>query len=335
MNRALCLLVGIALTFPAFALDQPKQSKYDPRIQRVSYNAEDVVEINAAVGYATHIVLEEGEEIPRNGIASGFSSGWEFSDAKNNFFLKPISVKDSENKTIQPRADVWNTNLTLITNRRHYSFMLKLHEQPNPKVSFRVVFDYPESVAAAARIKADKQATAQRMAARPAPRNWHYTMHIGPNSQEIAPNMCYDDGRFTYIRFPGNREIPTFFAVADNRAESMVNVHIDPKRPDTVVIQRVLKQFNLRSGEMVVGVYNEQFDPVGLPPENGTTIPGVKRRIKDEAASPVADQSFIPTPPPAPVTPAPASLSYGQAYADPRAPVVPAQPPLKRGDDDE
>jgi P-type conjugative transfer protein VirB9 len=344
MMRIVCLLAAFVLAAPALAIDQPKQSKYDPRIQRVAYNELDVVAVNAGVGYATHIVFEEGEEV--GPIASGFSNGWEFSDSRNNFYLKPKSVKDSEGKITQPRADLWNTNLVITTNRRHYSFMLKLHENPAPNVSFRVVFSYPQAEAEAARVKAGKQATQQKLAARAAPRNWHYTMHIGKDSQEIAPTMAYDDGRFTYVRFPGNREIPALFAVADNKAESMVNVHIDPKRPDVVVMQRVLKQFVLRSGEMVVGVYNENFDSVGLPPQDGTTVPGVKRVIKDMPAA--NDATYAPpATAPVPASPAPASTpAYSTVADDPRAPylpanwnpnapVAPAHPPLKGGYDDE
>ena len=36
----------------------------------------------------------------------------------------------------------------------------------------------------------------------------------------------------------------------------------------------------LRLGNAVVGIYNDSFDPDGVPANQGTTVPGVKRVIK-------------------------------------------------------
>jgi type IV secretion system protein VirB9 len=36
----------------------------------------------------------------------------------------------------------------------------------------------------------------------------------------------------------------------------------------------------LRAGSAVVGVWNEAFDPDGVPPSHGTTVSGVQRDLK-------------------------------------------------------
>ncbi|OPY63623.1 MAG: Type IV secretion system protein virB9 precursor [Syntrophorhabdaceae bacterium PtaU1.Bin034] len=144
-------------------------------------------------------------------------------------------------------------------------------------MTFRLEFVYPgENAARFAQQQAEEEIRA-RLHAKDTPRNWDYTMHVGPASREIAPTMAYDDGRFTYLRFPNNREIPAMFLVSDDKSESLINTHVVD---DTVVIQRVGKEFVIRLGNAVVGLYNESYDPDGVPPDNGLSVPGLKRVIK-------------------------------------------------------
>jgi len=291
--RLILAALIFSIAFPAMALDVPKRSPRDPRIQRIAYHAEDVVQLDVGTGYATHILLEPGEQVVD--INSGFSDGYEFADRANNFYLKPKSVKDTKGVITQPTAAIWNTNLSLVTNRRSYSFMLKLHETPRPEMAFRLVFEYPETYAAEAKAKTEKRSTQAKLDVRAAPRNWNYTMQVGADSSEIAPNMAYDDGRHTYLRFPGNRDFPSIFSVSEDGSESMINTHVDPQMSDVLVVHRVGKQFYLRLAKQVVGIYNESYDSHGLPPQNGTTVPGVQRRIKgDVSRAHDADSLFFP-----------------------------------------
>jgi P-type conjugative transfer protein VirB9 len=349
MKKPALAALMLALSLPALALDVPQRSPRDPRIQRVEYNELDVVQIDAGVGYSTHIQFAPDEQVTN--ISSGFSAGWEFGDDRNNLWLKPISVKDSKGVLRQPTTKLWNTNLTIVTNKRNYSFMLKLHEEPAPNITFRVVFAYPETSVAEKKATVDKAITQVRLETRAEPRNWRYSMQIGEGASEIAPNMAYDDGRFTYLRFPGNRDFPAVFSVADDKQESMVNTHIDPKVPDVLVVHRVSKQFYLRLAKQVVGVWNDAYDAHGVPPENGTTVPGVRRRIKGTlpTAADAPESSANPTL----VAASPVRLhsSVGDTSAvmyggedprakylppgwNPNAPVPPAAPPLGEDNDD-
>ncbi|MBD4588067.1 TrbG/VirB9 family P-type conjugative transfer protein, partial [Xanthomonas citri pv. citri] len=83
---------------------------------------------------------------------------------------------------------------------------------------------------------------------KPAPMNWHYSMQVGKDSEAIAPSMAYDDGRFTYLRFPNNRDFPTVFLVAGDKSESIVNANVDPSVPDILVVHRVAREMVLRLG---------------------------------------------------------------------------------------
>lgn len=292
LTLALAITMAVTAT-PVLALDVPRGSNYDERIQYVEYNDGDVVLVRAAVGLGARIVLAPGEQI--QDVGSGFSQGWQFDwyDGENVLYVKPKSVKVSENQFVAPEAGKWDTNLMIKTNMRLYDFDLELLKTAdaaasavkNKRATYRLQFKYPADELAQARAKAEKQRTATKLDAKPAPMNWNYTMQIGDKSSGIAPTMAYDDGRFTYLRFPNNRAFPAAFLVAEDKTESLVNSHIDPSSPDILVIHRVSPELVLRLGEMVVGVYNEDYDADGVPPTEGTTVPGVKRVLKSAEVS--------------------------------------------------
>ena len=108
-------------------------------------------------------------------------------------------------------------------------------------------------------------------------RNTNYTMQKIEGTEEIIPNQVWDDGRFTYIRIPNNRSIPTIFKVAPDNQESMVESHLEN---DVLVAHQVAPRWVLRLSNQVVGIWNESYDPDGVPAVNGTTIPGVMRVVK-------------------------------------------------------
>jgi len=282
IRYVLLLTFVLALSGEATASDIPRGSKYDNRIQHVTYNAGDVVVIRALPGLGARIVFSPGETILD--IASGFTQGWEFADRRNILYVKPKSIKaDDGQASMSPVAGKWDTNLMVTTNVRMYDFDLCLlpgstrgRPSQNQRIAYRVEFRYPDSDAAKARLAADKKATERKLAVKQAPRNWNYSMQIGEKSRGIAPTMAYDDGRFTYLRFPNNRDFPAVFIVAADKTESIVNTHVEK---DVLVVQRVSPELVLRLGSAVVGIYNDRFDMDGLPPTNGTTVPGVKRTI--------------------------------------------------------
>ncbi len=291
MKRHIILSLLMMLSVSVYALEIPHGSSYDKRIQYVNYNSSDVVVINSLPGRGTRIVFSPDENILD--IASGFTRGWELKYRRNILFLKPKSMPGENGQPpMLPKPGTWNTNLMVTTNLRLYDFDLRLASESNSlnrkgrnAISYRVEFRYPKEQAEKdAKILA-KQTALKKLENDNEPRNTNYTMQIGEESQAIAPTAAYDDGRFTYLTFPNNREFSSIFHVADDKEESIVNYHIDPKNPDVMVIHRVAREFALRLGNAVVGIYNESYDPDGIPAKEGTTVPGVKRVIKGEEIS--------------------------------------------------
>jgi type IV secretion system protein VirB9 len=273
--RPLLLAILLATLGSAHALDAPDRSPYDGRIQKTAYNEQDVVLIKAVNGLATQIVFAKGEEVVDYG--SGYTSAWEFKARGNNFYLKPKSVDAS-------------TNLFITTNRRTYSFDLRLVNDKS-QVSYRVTFSYPDDVATAKRDESNKRTVADRLntgIVKPDGEgglqtvigaNYNYTMSVPTGSEDIMPVAAYDDNHFTVLRFKTNQDFPTVYRRTDSGEESLVNSHVEE---GVLVIHGVYKQMVLRAGKSVVGVFNESFDGGGTPVKDGVSVPGVERQIKQE-----------------------------------------------------
>ena len=119
---------------------------------------------------------------------------------------------------------------------------------------------------------------AERLAAGPRIVNASYSLAIGKRSDDIVPTAVFDDGLFTYLRLPGNREIPAVFHVAADGQETLTNTRMEA---DLLVVDRVSRSMRLRLGDQVVSVINEAFDLEGRSVNKpGVTVDGVERVLR-------------------------------------------------------
>ena len=128
VSAVLTAAAGFMLSFNVQALETPRRSNEDHRIQYVNYSRDNVVRVNAVNGFITTIVFAPGEKVVNYG--SGYSTAWEFADADNMFFLKP---KDKEG----------TTNLVIVTDQRVYNFDVFLVEN-KANATYKLTFRYPE-----------------------------------------------------------------------------------------------------------------------------------------------------------------------------------------------
>nr|AEY78161.1 channel protein VirB9 [Aliivibrio fischeri] len=68
--------------------------------------------------------------------------------------------------------------------------------------------------------------------------------------------------------------------VSETGQETLVNINIDINDPDTVIIQRIAKQFVLRLDDSVVGITNKGFNTLNVNNDTGSTIKNVVREVK-------------------------------------------------------
>lgn len=242
-SATLCCFV--VLVFAVFSTPHaigavvPSGSPFDPRIQDVMYNPDDVTVIRTRIGNSTLIQLEKGEVINgvrEGGLSFGDNGAWTVGVREHNIFIKP-------------KAPFPNTNINIVTNRRAYS--ISLVDVPNiTDAAWQVRFKYP---------------------AKPEPPKKFIPPDLGPCSdgpknfnwfkyghQVLSPTEVWDDGRFTCFRFPTSKALPVIYRYTPGSElkEAMVNFHI---KNDIVVVHEVASEFRLRSGERVLGVKTDSL----------------------------------------------------------------------------
>ena len=119
---------------------------------------------------------------------------------------------------------------------------------------------------------------AERLRSEALPVNANYTIAYGRNSEDLQPAMVFDDGRFTYIKWPGNREIPAIFEIRTDGSEMVANTRM---QGEFIVVDRIARGLMLRSGSAVTSIKNESFESEGLAPVGGTAVPGVERAMRE------------------------------------------------------
>lgn len=201
----LAATLAAVIPMPLMAADNPKQAGIDARIRYVVYNPTDVVQLDGVIGIATHIVLEPGETYLTH--AFGDAEAWSFAIEQNHVFLKP-------------RADHADTNLVIVTDRRSYNFKLNYRPTRSAAATYELAFRYPQTTAQGRSAAAEKAAADAAFKAQRGKNNLNYTMS---GDYSLAPVNAWDNGEFTYFKFPGNRDIPAIYMVDADGKESIVN----------------------------------------------------------------------------------------------------------------
>jgi len=264
----------------------------DARLREVIYDPHTLVSVPVKRGVVTLVVLDADETISEVGAGLGGDctkpeSVWCIAaqPGGRTVFIKPKSTAAAAN------------NLAVVTNRRvhNFLFLVLADDDPRPPLYRLMVKAPPRSLppahppsqrpAPTLNVQlvplpprpSQEQLVSERLQAKPAVLNTHYALAEGAHSQDILPALVFDDGRFTYLRFPGNREVPAVFHVLGDGSETLINTRMED---DLLVVDRVSRRLMLRAGAAVVGLWNEAFDLDGVQPEESTTVPGLRRQLK-------------------------------------------------------
>ncbi len=258
MRRVVLWSLLLLASTRALAAEGPSRAA-DGRIRHVVYDPDEVVTIEAVVGVATHIVLEPGETYLTHAFGDG--KAWDFAVKGNHCFLKAVATD----------AD---SNLTIVTDRRSYHFSLRLSTAPGASPTFEIVFRYPDRDARRKREDDARRAVDDGFARRGDRANLDYTMS---GDLDLAPLNAWDDGEFTYFKFPGNRDRPAISLVDPDGNESIVNRHNAGESSDVIVVHRVAQQWALRLGARALAIWNDAYDPAGRRNASRTASPDVNR----------------------------------------------------------
>ena len=227
LSAALCL----ALSGPALSRDS--------RIRYVTFNNDNVVTVQAAIGVSTMIQLSPTEVIET--ISAGDTIGWSIVPKKGSgiLFVKPL-VEKAE------------TNVNIVTNKRVYSLLLVGSREPSLRASFHVRFKYPDEDVNA-RLLAQAEESARNPSLKnidPSMLNYDYA-YRGDDS--LKPRVVFDDGTKMFLQFTG--DVPAIFVVEAKGRESLVNLRTEG---EYMIVDKVAQQFTLRAGDKTLCLYNRQ-----------------------------------------------------------------------------
>ncbi|MGY4831817.1 P-type conjugative transfer protein VirB9 (plasmid) [Sphaerotilaceae bacterium SBD11-9] len=271
-------LIAALLLVPALAMAEvtPDRGSFDARVRVVNYNPANVVKLATFYGVSTHVQFASDEVI--KDVALGDTQAWEVRPRTSHLFIKP-------------KAKQADTNLTVITDRRVYQFALMVQPSDvkdekawrNPDLIFSLSFKYPDDEAAASairtRVEAQRaQAGEAKSLLASAKARAENTDYWVSGSAEISPTAARDDGRFIYLSFSNNRDMPAVYTVSAEGDEALVQTNVEG---NTIVVQRMSRMLRLRKGKAVACVVNKAYDiDGGRDNGTGTVSPDVKRVLK-------------------------------------------------------
>lgn len=270
----------MAATLPTSvrAENTPRPVTADHRVREVNYSDQNVIAIRSAFRTATQIEFAQGEVIKF--VAMGDTVSWEVAPAENSLFIKP-------------REHAGGTNLIVLTDyagqKRNYTFALAAVANGRAADTFyKVRVRYPEQEAAARREAAARQQLTQILAQQngaikaaldlgvlEGTRNLNYSVQ---GSSEIQPSEVTDNGQFTVLRFPSQRQIPAIFTVNPDGSEATASFDV---RDEFVVIHGVFRQLRLRRGKVVLCIYNDSPNYYGRDPKTDTASEVVERQTEN------------------------------------------------------
>jgi type IV secretion system protein VirB9 len=275
----------------------PNKSPFDTRVRVIDYNKMDVVKLSTFYGVSTHVQFASDESI--KDVAVGDDTAWNIVPRDNHLFIKPKARK----------AD---TNITVVTNKRVYNFALVVASRSvkdstawkDPNLVYDVSFRYPEEERTKLAAELEAKTKVDEIKRRRdlikskftnltkdgsivgnlgeengvplENQNYNYWMAGSP---ELSPTAARDDGRFTYLAFSHNRDMPAVYSVDAAGKEALINTNVEG---NTIIIHRVIPKLVLRKGDSVVCIRNNAFDlNGGADNKAGTIAPDIERVIKD------------------------------------------------------
>lgn len=261
MFKLILLTLSIAtFSINATAAVSPSTYGFDERIQFFDYNPNDVYVINTQIGTSTLIQLDKNEVIEgdNTGLGMGDAQAWSLAVKGNSIFLKPA-------------AELPDTNMMIVTNKRTYAIQLTTNGY-NP--SYLVRFKYPEpenndndksAVSPGERLKTigtDANGEPILIA------NNINTNYYKKGDELIMPARVWNDGLFTFMKYPNAKDLPVAYRVLPDDSEALVNSHIVE---DTMVIHGTEQLYRLRFGESVADIRNNTYNPDGYYNRTGTS----------------------------------------------------------------
>ena len=251
MFRATAIALALALaSHPVLALDTGESGYHDGRVKYFTYEEDEVYRLRVHFGFVTSIRFEKGEHVESVQVGDGVS--YKVEPLKRGDLL---SIVPLEEERLVP------TNMIVTTRggsgTRLYVFDIDAgHAVIGADTTYLYRFHYPLPPPDATRNIADAEGAADAVSVAQASGRELNFSYRADGDDLMTPDMMFDDGQKTYLRFKPLSSVPAVFAVGKDRSEASVNTSVLPD--GTLVVHTVRPRFTLRGRDgVVVCVYND------------------------------------------------------------------------------
>jgi len=235
---------------PALALDTGESGYHDGRVKYFTYEEDEVYRIGVHFGFVTSIRFEKGEHVESVQVGDGVS--YKIEPLKRGDLLSIVPLEDERRVP---------TNMIVTTRGRGgmrlYVFDIDAgHAALGTNTTYLYRFHYPTPPPDATKDIAQADGAADVVAvAQASGRDLNFS-YRADGDDLMTPDMMFDDGQKTYLRFKALSPVPAVFAVAEDRSEASVNTSVLPD--GTLVVHTVRPRFTLRGRDgVVVCIYND------------------------------------------------------------------------------
>lgn len=190
MRTTVGLLLALSMAGAISAQVRPQAGSGDAHIQTIAFKANQVVQLDASLGYALMVELAPDEQIQT--VAVGDSATWQVTvnHAGNQLFIKPQQMGG-------------DTNMTVVTSVRLYHFTLSASGGGQPS-AYTVRFTYPPPTAS---ISTGEMSGLYQLS----------------GERALRPSAIGDDGHRTYIVWPRDALLPATYVLDDDGNEALAN----------------------------------------------------------------------------------------------------------------
>lgn len=198
-----------------------------------SYAPDQLYKIYCRTGYLTDIELHAGEKI--SFVGGGDTSSWA---------INSTIVNGTPHIYIKPVVTTSTTNIIVTTNKRSYQLIVCTSNWYNPMV--RWTYGMEEQEALRIKNEKDQHTITDKLDVTDTSRlNFKYKIKVKGN-KEYAPQMIFDDGDKTIIRFEKiiSKRLPAFFI--KERGHKTVNLANFTIKNNSYILDRIIDSGELR-----------------------------------------------------------------------------------------
>lgn len=219
------LTMSVSTACSAWAAPPTSTMPVDPRIRHYAYNENAVYRLDLYLKSVTALQFGAGEEV--QSILIGDSASWEV-----------VKLKSGNVVSIKPIVAAADTNMTIYTDKRVYSFDLHSAGEAAPGAPsvFRSVFTYP--VARKPRVTPVSDAATVV--------NSNYLVS---GEGAFRPKWVQDNGRQTTFFLAKNAPRPAVFKVGADRKEELINSRTSG---DRIIVDGISNFWVMRIGDQMV-----------------------------------------------------------------------------------